>query len=86
MVGLPDWIHFGDHHESHHLHRQLQDQHQQHQHYHHHLGMEDMLDMGMSPYGMYADVDPIERSIGVEKGMKVDGYFKGVVVGGGYEV
>ena len=38
--------------------------------------------MGMSAYGMYADVDPIERSIGVEKGMKVDGYFKGVVVGG----
>jgi hypothetical protein len=48
--------------------------------------MEDMLDMGMSAYGMYADVDPIERSIGVEGGMKGDGYFEGVGVGGGYEV
>jgi len=87
-VGLPDGMHFGDH-----AHHALQDQHQhqhqhqqhQHQHQNHHLGMEDMLDMGMSAYGMYADVDPIERSIGVEGPMK-DGYFEGVGVGGGYEV
>jgi hypothetical protein len=45
-----------------------------------------MLDMGMSAYGMYADVDPVERSIGVERGMKGNGYFKGVVVDGRYEV
>ena len=89
VVGLPDGMHFGDH-----AHHALQDQHQhqqhqhQHQHQHHHLGMEEMLDMGMSAYGMYADVDPIERSIGVEGGMKSDGYFEGVNVGvgGGYEV
>ena len=44
--------------------------------------------MGMGAYGMYADVDPIERSIGVEGGMKSNGYFEGVNVGvgGGYEV
>ena len=59
-VGLPDGIYFGNRDKSHHPHRPLQDQ---HQHHPHHLGMEDVLDMGMSAYGMYADVNPIERSI-----------------------
>ena len=66
MVELPDGIHIWDHHELHHSHRPLQDQHQ-HQHRHRHLGTNDMLDTGMSA-GMYADMDPIERSVGVERG------------------
>jgi hypothetical protein len=41
---------------------------QQHKHHHHHLGTKDMLNIGMSAYGMYADVDPIERSIGEDEG------------------
>ena len=65
--------HILGHHESYHSHHPLQDQHQQHQHQHqhHHLGMENMLDMGMSTYGMYADVDLIERSIGVDAWMGI---------------
>ena len=76
VAGLPDMTHFEHHHQ--------QPPHQQH----HHLGMDGMGDMlDMSAYGMYADVDPIERSIGMgAEGMKVqDGYFEGVG-GGVYEV